>query len=275
MTFPSDSSTPASANLDASADPLAVRRVRHPLKGRHVQVVRREQLSPGFVRLTLAGPDMADFVSAGFDDHIKLILPAPGQERPSLPQLVDGRPQFDGPRPVLRDYTPARFDAAEGTLDIEVALHDAGPATEWAASAQVGQWVGIAGPRGSMVVPNGFDWHWLLGDETALPAIARRLAELPAHTRAVVRVQLRNPQDQRDLVSAAQLDVQWVPSLMGAAQALTVPQGPGYIWAAGEHAEMAALRQLLVAKPGVDPKRMRVAAYWKRGEADHHENLTD
>lgn len=239
-----------------------------------MQVVRRTQFSPGFVRLTLSGPDMADFVSAGFDDHIKLILPARGQERPSLPQLVDGRPQFEGPRPVLRDYTPVRFDAAEGTLDIEVALHDAGPASDWAASAQVGQWVGIAGPRGSMVVPTGFAWHWLLGDETALPAIARRLAELPAHTRAVVRVQLRNPQDQRDLVSAARLDVQWVPSLTVAAQALTVPEGQGYIWAAGEHTDMATLRQLLLTKPGVDPKRMRIAAYWKRGEADHHENLS-
>lgn len=133
---------------------------------------------------------------------------------------------------------------------------------------------GIAGPRGSLVIPVGFDWHWLLGDETALPAMARRLAELPATTRAVVRVQLRNPQDQRTLASAAQLDVAWVDSLTEAAQALAVPAGPGYIWAAGEHSEMATLRGVLAAKPGVDAKRMRIAAYWKRGEADHHENLT-
>ena len=63
-------------------------------------------------------------------------------------------------------------------------------------------------------------------------------------------------------------------SLTDAAQALAVPAGPGYIWAAGEHSEMAALRGMLAAKPGVDAKRMRIAAYWKRGEADHHENLT-
>ena len=98
-------STPATADV---VDPLAVQRVRHPLKGRHVQVVRRTQISPGFVRLTLAGPDMAEFVSAGFDDHVKHILPSPGQERASQPQLVDGRPQFSEPRPVLRDYTPAQ-----------------------------------------------------------------------------------------------------------------------------------------------------------------------
>ena len=262
--------TPATADL---ADPLAVQRVRHALKGRHVQVVRRTQVSPGFVRLTLAGPDLADFVSAGFDDHVKLILPAPGQERASLPQLVDGRPQFTGPRPVLRDYTPAHSDAAQGSLDIEVALHDAGPASDWAAAVQVGQWAGIAGPRGSLVIPVGFDWHWLLGDETALPAIARRLAELPASAAATVRIQLNNPADQRVLTSAAQVDLQWVSALPATVEALALPPGAGFVWAAGEHSDMAAVRRAMLAKPGVDPKRMRISAYWKRGAADHHEDL--
>ncbi|KRD21725.1 FAD-binding protein [Acidovorax sp. Root267] len=261
------------ATSRADAAHLAVERVRHPLQARHLQVVRRTAVSPGFVRLTLAGPELAGFVSAGFDDHLKLILPQPGQERPSLPSMQDGRPVFPDPRPVLRDYTPARHDAAAGELDIEVALHDAGPATDWAASAAVGQWVGVAGPRGSMVVPTGFDWHWLIGDESALPAIARRLAELPASTMAVVRIYLRNPADQRALASAAQLDVMWADSLPGAVDALVLPPGAGYIWAAGEHSDMAAVRRAVLAKPGVDAKRMRISAYWKRGAADHHEDL--
>lgn len=253
----------ASLPLAATAPSLAIERIRHPLQGRHLQVVRRTQVSPGFVRLTLAGPELAGFVSAGFDDHLKLILPSPGQDRPTLPMMQDGRPVFDGPRPVLRDYTPARFDAAAGELDIEVALHDAGPATDWAASATVGQWVGIAGPRGSMVVPTGFDWHWLLGDETALPASAV----------ATVRIQLSNPADQRTLASAAQVDLQWVSALPAAVEALSLPPGAGFVWAAGEHSDMAAVRRVVLAKPGVDPKRMRISAYWKRGAADHHEDL--
>lgn len=263
----------ASLPLAATAPSLAIERIRHPLQGRHLQVVRRTQVSPGFVRLTLVGPELAGFVSAGFDDHLKLILPAPGQDRPTLPTLQDGRPVFNGPRPVLRDYTPVRFDAAAGELDIEVALHDAGPATDWAASATVGQWVGIAGPRGSMVVPTAFDWHWLLGDETALPAIARRLAELPASAAATVRIQLNNPADQRVLVSAAQVDLQWVSALPATVEALALPPGAGFVWAAGEHSDIAAVRRAMLAKPGVDPKRMRISAYWKRGAADHHEDL--
>ena len=264
---------PPSALFAPSSAHLAVERVRHTLRARHLQVVRRTQVSPGFVRLTLGGPELAGFVTAGFDDHLKLILPQPGQERPSLPTLQEGRPVFPDPRPVLRDYTPARFDAAAGELDIEVALHDAGPANDWAACAFVGQWVGIAGPRGSLVIPKVFDWHWLIGDESALPAIARRLAELPATTSTTVRMYVRNPADRRALASAAQLDLQWVDALPSAVEALALPPGAGYIWAAGEHSDMAAVRKAVLSKPGVDAKRMRIAAYWKRGVADHHEDL--
>jgi NADPH-dependent ferric siderophore reductase len=87
-------------------------------------------------------------------------------------------------------------------------------------------------------------------------------------------VQLRNPADRREWHSTAQLDCAWVDSLAQAVQALQLPQGDGYVWAAGEHGAMAELRKLLLAK-GVQPRRMRVASYWKQGTADHHEDLND
>ena len=117
------------------------------------------------------------------------------------------------------------------------------------------------------------DWHVLMGDESALPAISRRLAELPASTHAIVRVQLANPADQRALPSASRVDLQWVPSLTQAAEQLSLPAGDGFIWAAGEHRTMAALRQRMLAKPGADAKRMRIAAYWQQGEIAHHAEL--
>ena len=88
-----------------------------------------------------------------------------------------------------------------------------------------------------------------------------------------MRVHVRNPADRRALTSAAALDVAWVDSLPRAAQALALPPGAGYIWAAGEHSDMAVVRRTVLAKPGVDARRMRIAAYWKRGVADHHEDL--
>ncbi|WP_313295431.1 siderophore-interacting protein [Diaphorobacter sp.] len=261
---------------DSATPSLTIKRVRQEFASRHMKLLAREIVSPGFVRLTLGGADLADFRSDGFDDHVKLLLPAVGQEKPLLPTLVDGRPHFgEGERPTARDYTPVRWDARKGTLVLEFAVHDEGPATLWALHAQPGQWVGIAGPRGSMVVPTQFAWHWLLGDASALPAIERRLAELPAQARVTVRVQLNHAADRRALPSAAQVDLQWVDALDQAAQVLTLPADDGFIWAAGESSDMTQLRRTLLAKPGVDPKRMRISAYWKRGAQGHHEELVE
>jgi len=254
-----------------AAAPL-IERVRHPFAARHVQVLARHAVSPGFVRLTLGGPALAGFVSAGFDDHVKLILPQAGQERPSLPAMVDGRPHIDGPRPTMRDYTPLYHDAGANTVQLEFAVHDGGPAVDWALHAPVGQWVGLAGPRGSMLVAPGLDWHLLLGDESAMPAIERRLAELPAGTRAIVRVQLANPADRRAWSSRAALDCGFTDSLLQAVEQLVLPAGSGFVWGAGEHALMSALRAPLLGK-GADARRMRLSAYWKRGVAEHHEDI--
>ncbi len=254
-----------------------VERVRVPFAARHMQLETREFVSPGFVRVTLGGAELADFQSLGFDDHVKVLFPVSGQEKPALPQIVDGKPSFpaDAPRPIARDFTPVRWDAAKGRLVLEFAVHPAGPAVEWAKSAQIGQWIGIAGPRGSMVIAKSLEWHWLFGDASALPAIERRLAELPAAAKATVRIQLDNAADRRELHSAAQVDLQWVDSLDDAAKTLAIPQGDGFIWAAGENSEMAQLRRTFMAKAGVNPKLMRIAAYWKRGEIAHHEELNE
>src|ERR1700734_1739633 len=102
----------------------------------------------------------------------------------------DGTTNAGGP-PTLRgrDFTPRRYAPAAGTLEIDFAIHDAGPATRWAAQAKPGDTLALGGPRGSFVIPSAYDWHLLAGDETALPAISRRLAELPAGARTVVVVE--------------------------------------------------------------------------------------
>jgi len=82
--------------------------------------------------------------------------------------------------------------------------------------------------------------------------------------------------DARDWRSRAALDCAWVPSILQAAQALQLPADAdqGFVWAAGEGGDMATLRRLLLDK-GVSPRRMRVIAYWKRGLADSHGEITE
>jgi NADPH-dependent ferric siderophore reductase len=242
---------PAAAAADAPA--RRVQRVRHELRRRRLVVSRVEQPSPGFRRITLGGDELEGFVSASFDDHVKLL--------------------FDGG--AARDYTPRRHDAAAGELQIEFALHGDGPAAAWAAQAGAGDELTVGGPRGSFVIPTDFDWHLLAGDETALPAIARRLEELPEGCRAIVRLAV-DAADRRPLPSRAGVDLQWLEAadqLPQAMRELALPAGEGYAWCAGEAAVMAAVRRVLVQEHGHPAQAIRAAAYWKRGAQAHHENL--
>lgn len=239
--------------------PRQVQRVRHELKRRDVQVLRVANVSPHFKRVTFGGEAVSDFVSASFDDHVKAFFPAGADTV------------------VGRDYTPRRFDNATRELDIEFALHGDGPAANWAQQAAPGQRLTIGGPRGSFVVPTDFDWHLLVGDDTALPAVARRLEELPAGSLAIVLLQV-DEADQRTLESRAEASVQWLPdsaSLLAAVRALSLPPGFGYAWCAGEASVAAELRRIIVGEKAHDPKAIRAAAYWKRGAIAHHENLDD
>jgi NADPH-dependent ferric siderophore reductase len=237
-----------------------VQRVRHEIKRRDLQVVRVASISPHFKSITFAGASLADFNSASFDDHIKLLLDVGDAE------------------PVRRDYTPRHFDARAGELTLEFALHGDGPAAQWAAQAAPGQRATIAGPRGSFIIPVDYDWHLLVGDDTAIPAIARRLEELPSGARAIVILQMPHAEDRRSFTTKAALTVQWVGdtnALLQAVRALALPGGEGYAWCAGEAVAMAALRKILVEEKGHDRHAIRAAAYWKEGAVAHHENIED
>jgi len=275
------------ANQPDSQTDLAVHRVRHPLKFRLLQVKQVRALTPHLIRVTFTGEDLHDFVSASFDDHLKVFFPEPGADKPVLPEAGPDGPVFPAgqPRPVARDFTPRRFDREARELDIEFAMHEAGPAATWAAQAKVGQYLGIGGPRGSLVIPKGFDWHLLIGDDTALPAIARRLEELPAGTRVAAVIEVADPSARIEFTTQAELHLVWryrseagvrgEPLLQAVRDTYLPEDGEGYVWAAGESATVRAVRYHLCTERGVDKSRIRAASYWKQGAEAVHETLDD
>jgi NADPH-dependent ferric siderophore reductase len=266
------STSPLLAPQDLDPASRAPRRVRHEPRRRELEVKRVEPVSAHMLRVTLGG-DLAGFTSLGFDDHVKLFFP----EAPA---------GADGEQPMAsRDYTPRRYDAVANTLEIEFVLHDAGPATRWATQVQPGQALRIGGPRGSFIIPTNFDWHLLIGDDTALPAIARRLEELPAGSRAVVLVEVDGSADEIAFASAADVAVTWAHRngaeagttdvLARALKTLRMPAGDYYAWVACESLTAKALRAQLIADHGANPKWMRAAGYWRRGAVAVHDNFND
>jgi NADPH-dependent ferric siderophore reductase len=268
-----------------TTDPLQVQKVRHPIKMRRLTVKRVADLNSSMRRITLTGDDLAGFLSASFDDHLKLLVPEPAGVEFSMPTVGPTGLVFEEgrPRPVMRDYTPRRYDAGSNELDIDFVLGHEGPATDWASQAAPGHTVGIAGPRGSFVIPAGFAWHLLIGDETALPAIGRRLEELPETVKAIVVVKTATDDARIALSSRCALEVQWVGGSAGAGsgaaalehtvEALVLPEGDGYAWAAGEYSEIKAVRGLLTDRLGIDRGRIRAASYWRKSAAATHEHF--
>ena len=270
-------------------------RVRHELRFRNLEVREVAQITPNLVRVTLGGDELAGFVSSGFDDHTKVFFPDPATGEITLPNLVKGPDEQKGPRvddgsprPLMRDYTPHHFDPEANTLQIDFVLHEAGPATAWARQAKPGQRLGVGGPRGSFMMTTDFDWHLLIGDATALPAISRRLGELPAGAKAVVLVEVETPEDEIELTSAAQLSVSWVhrnrtrgqtvasmTEALKAVASVGLPKGDFYAWIACESLAAKALRTLLVTEYGANPKWMKAAGYWKQGSVAVHEKHED
>ncbi|MDO7927617.1 siderophore-interacting protein [Pseudomonas sp. KFB-139] len=249
----------------------SIHRVNHEIKLRKLEVLRVTDLTPLMRRVTLYGPQLAGFISLGTDDHVKLLFAQTPEEQAALESFTPGG-SSDGPRPAMRDYTPRRYDETAGELDIDFVLHGDGPAATWAAQAEPGQFLHIAGPRGSMVVPDIFDSYLLIGDETAIPAIARRLESLPANRIARVVVEIANKDEQQVFTSQAQIDVTWVirgeQNLVEVARSLEVPAGKLYAWVATEAALSRKIRRVLLDDLGLDDGFVKAAGYWRLDEND-------
>ncbi|MHB2249607.1 siderophore-interacting protein [Pseudomonas fitomaticsae] len=252
-----------------AVDTQTIHRVMHEIKRRRLEVLRVVDLTPRMRRITLGGPELAGFVSLGTDDHVKLLFPQNAEQAATLETLVLGAGKSDVPMPEMRDYTPRRYDLDKLELDIDFVLHGDGPASTWAEQAKPGQFLHIGGPRGSMIVPDIFDSYLLIGDETALPAIARRLEGLAANRKALVVIEVENGKEQQTLESAAQVNVIWVlreggkDNLLATIKQLQVPKGNLYAWVATETKVSRQIRRVLLDEHGLDEKFVKAVGYWR------------
>ncbi|MDB6012096.1 MAG: FAD-binding protein [Gammaproteobacteria bacterium] len=264
-----------------------VRRVRHETRLRRLTVHEVQHLTPKMIRVTVGGDELAGFLSMGFDDHVKVFFPPSGSGELVMPAMGPDGPVYpDGaPRPALRDYTPRHYDVAAGVLLLDFVIHEAGPATTWAAQATPGQPLGVGGPRGSFIIPTQFDWHLLIGDETALPAIGRRLEELPRDTRALVVAEVDGPAEEQKFASAAPFEVIWAhrngepagdPTLLlQRLRSVSFPAGEYFAWVAAETQVARAVRQYLLTERSANKQWVKAAGYWRRGATATHEKIDD
>ncbi|GGS89078.1 NADPH-dependent ferric siderophore reductase [Streptomyces griseoviridis] len=268
-------------HLDRIAEVRAGRRpekVRYPIRVRETRVVRTAMVGTGLLRVTLGGPGTAGFEAHSPIDHVRLLFPDPdGSLR--LPEPDGDLLRWPRPAPVSREYTVRRYDPAAGEIDIDIAPHPGGLASDWALAAEPGDVVHVAGPPGGLFVPPAYDRYLLAGDITALPAIARWLEELPRSARGWAFVEVADAGEEIDLDAPAGVEVRWLhrgdrpPGTGGAlARAVTGVEVPGgerlYAWIAGEAGEIKPLRRWVRDVLRLDRADHVVSGYWKRGVAD-------
>ncbi|ORI14856.1 NADPH-dependent ferric siderophore reductase [Rhodococcus erythropolis] len=261
----------------------------YPVTLRELEVHRVTEVTPGMRRVTLTGAQLdtftnADgiaepaFASTGFDDDIRLLFTYPGESDPVLPVMVDGSVTFAaGRRPLARAYTLRRYDPQTRELDVDFVVHGDGVATTWARDASPGDRMHIAGPSVSQGLPEDYEYLLAVGDETALPAIARLLEELPADTRGHVFVEIADSAHIQSVRELSGVSVTWLPRegaepgttslLLDAVRAAEWPDGRVFAWLAGEQATVRSLRRHLIRDRGIAKTDIDFTGYWKRGGA--------
>ena len=207
-------------------------------------VLRHERLSEHLVRLTLGGPGLASFASTGVpDEWVGLVVPG----------------QFQS-----RYYTVRAWNGRE--LVVDVVVHDVGLVTEWASGECVGDTVTITEPKGSFAMPTGSAWLMLVGDLTAMPAMARIAGEV---TGVPTRIWAEVPDDLPGYLPD-DAEVTWLTppqagnsALAEVVEGIEWPAGDGYFWMAGESAQMRAIRKHLMRERGLPSAAYDVMGYWR------------
>lgn len=256
-----------------------------PIVLREVEVTDISDITPNMRRLTVAGDELKagevdglarpEFRSEGFDDHVKLVIPPPGVENFDIGTQEEFT--FNWNRDALnfsRDYTVRSVDPASNSFTFDVVRHDSGHASDWAFGVNIGDTVHFAGPKICAGITEGIDFHLLIADETALPAVGRWLEEAAPGTRGHIIVEVPTADDIQTIPTEADVDIEWLirgatppgesTLLFEAVKELELPTGRTFAWCAGETMTIAPIRRYLRRDLGLPKEDVEVVGYWRK-----------
>jgi len=233
-------------------------------------------VTPSVRRIVLTGTPAA-VAAAG--PTVNLLVPRVGDPEPRWPQVArDGRIVWpDGAHGVaLRSYTARRQDTAAGEVEIDFVLHGDGPAAAWAGAAAPGARLGVAGGASLGERPAGR--LLLAGDETAVPAITRILAEAAPDVAGLALLEVADPAEEQPLPAPAGVAVRWLhrngtgpgeSSLLVDAVAALEPfdSADVFAWVGAESAAVRTIRADLRGRWGLGRAQHHAIGYWRRGRA--------
>lgn len=241
-----------------------------------VTVVGAEDVTPRMRRVRFSCANVAPFI--GGDMHVRMLVPPKGRQPVWPGYRLDGRLAWpDGEDELLvRAYTIRAVDPVRRELWVDFFQHPAPgvrtPGADFARDAQAGDVVALLGP-GSGSLPSAGS-ILMIGDESALPAIARIAAEVPAGARMRAIIEVLDADEEQPLPTAGSLEVRWLhrrsyPAEAGgilaeeAKKAIASADSGTFVWVACEKQDVRAIRSFLNGRHH-DRSLRYVAWYWER-----------
>lgn len=271
----------ASAAHSPAAPGAAPQRQRRPGVQIVLEVLERIQLSPNMVRIVAGKGDIAKVEDNGMTDAYTKMLFAHPDTNLTPPYNLDELREELAPElmPSRRTYTIRKFDLENKQLWIDFVVHgSAGIAGPWADSAQPGDAVVLGGIGGGYAPNPDADWHLLAGDDSALPAVASALENMPADAQGVAFIEVDGEADHLELSVPAGIEVRWLHRNGAPAGTTTLladavrnepwREGEVQVFAHGERGMMKALRPYLTDERGLDRTQLSLSAYWALGRAE-------
>ncbi|OCW57490.1 hypothetical protein AWJ14_14310 [Hoeflea olei] len=252
------------------------------------ETVSAARLTPSLVRVVLRVRDGERLIESGHpDEWVRLAFGPDAQTPVTLPVLMDdgrwGRPDGSPPCPN-RPYTVRRWTPETCEMVIDIVAHEGGVGASWALQAKPGDVIGICNPEGRFWLPAGSRWLLMLADISGLPAVGRVLEELPEGFPAAVHVEIPSDDDRQEIGgligTVADATITWHtchglrPERPGytelpriAREITTLPEGPGYIYIAGEARAVSDCRKHFRDALSFDKHRIDAVGYWIEGQA--------
>ena len=241
-------------------------------------LVSASVVTPSMRRLVFACADVTPFISG--DMHVRLLLPPTGRTPVWPTPRNDGRIDWPTGEDALlsRAYTIRSIDSANNQVSIDFFQHpEPGvitPGADFARDALPGTQVALLGP-GSGGLPKA-PTIFLAGDESALPAIARIIEELPSTSTITALIEVWDASEEQLFAPQGALEMRWVHRQAYAESthfstlvldAIATQPGDAFLWVACEKTDLRAVKAS-IRKTRPQAAGTYLAWYWSHDAAD-------